>query len=70
VDFSSLPPWPGRTDAEPSQRERLVDSDRNRAKRTEMLVVWLVVGLLALGVLAALLFWLGTAWPFFYPQLA
>ncbi len=70
VDFSSLPRYPGRTDADPSQRERLVDRDRDRAERADMLLVWLVVGLLALGVLVALFFWLAAAGPFFYPQLA
>jgi hypothetical protein len=71
MDISSLPPYRGLANSEPSQRERLIDKDQFRAEQGEYLLIGFLIGLLLLGILAYLLFWLLSAGPFpFYPQLA
>jgi hypothetical protein len=68
VDYSSLPPYQGLTDPGPSQQERLADGDRARADAWEWALTFFVGGLLVLGILMFLLYFLVGA--FLYPQLA
>jgi hypothetical protein len=69
VDFSSLPPYQGLADPGPSQQERLADGDRVRADAWERALTWVLGGLLVLGILLFLLYFV-MAGALFYPQLA